>query len=60
MGEAGELSSWSALRSLAEPEGEHGELAAWGVEVQRRHLELVLEGSSLLAELLDPAGPRWG
>jgi transposase len=60
MGEAGELSSWSALHSLAERDGELAELAAWGVEVQRRHLELVLDGAPLVAELLDPAGPRWG
>lgn len=60
MGEAGELSSWTALRSLAEREGELAELAAWGVGVQRRHLELVLEGAPLLAGLLQPAAPRWG
>ena len=60
MGEAGELSSWSALCSLAEREGELTELAEWGVEVQRRHLELVLGGTSLVAELFSPAAPRWG
>ena len=53
MGEAGELSSWTALASLAE-------LAAWGAEVQRRHLELVLDGAALVAALFEPAGPRWG
>jgi hypothetical protein len=60
MGEAAEVSSWSALCSLAEREGELAELAAWGVEVQRRHLELVLDGTRLVAELFSPAAPRWG
>jgi hypothetical protein len=60
MGESGELSSWTALRSLAEREGELAELAAWGVGVQHRHLELVLEGAPLVAELFEPAAPRWG
>jgi hypothetical protein len=60
MGEAGELSSWTALRSLAACEGELAELAEWGVEVQRRHLELVLDGAPLVAELFEPAAPRWG
>jgi len=60
MGEAGELSSWTALCSLAEREGELAELARWGVAVQRRHLELVLDGAPLVARLFEPAGPRWG
>jgi hypothetical protein len=60
MGEAAEVSSWSALCSLAEREGELAGLAAWGVEVQRRHLELVLEGTPRVAELFSPAAPRWG
>jgi hypothetical protein len=60
MGEAGELCSWRALSSLAERECELVELAAWGTDVQRRHLELVLESAPLVAELLDPAAPRWG
>ena len=60
MGEAGELSSWSALCSLAEREGELAKLAEWGVEVQRRHLELVLEAVRLLAAPFDPAAPRFG
>ena len=60
MGEAGELSSWAALRSLAERGGELAELAAWGEEMQRRHLELVLESVPLVAELFEPAAPRWG
>jgi hypothetical protein len=60
MGEAGEVSSWSALCSLAGRERELTQLAAWGVQVQRRHLELVLGGTSLLAERFPPAAPRWG
>jgi hypothetical protein len=60
MGEAGELSSWTVLCSLAAREGELAELAKWGVEVQRRHLELVLEGASLVAALFEPAAARWG
>ncbi len=60
MGEAGEVASWSALRLLAEREGRLVELAEWGLEVQRRHLELALEGVELLAERLEPAAPRRG
>jgi hypothetical protein len=60
MGEAGELSSWSALCALAEHHGELAELAAWGVEVQQRHLELVLAGVAGLAGQFEPAAPRWG
>jgi hypothetical protein len=60
MGEAGEVASWSALRLLAEREGRLVELAEWGLELQRRHLELALEGVELLAERLEPAAPRWG
>jgi hypothetical protein len=60
MGEAGEVAAWSALRLLAEREGRLVELAEWGLEVQRRHLELALGGVELLAERLEPAAPRWG
>jgi hypothetical protein len=60
MGEAGELSSWSALCSLAERDGDLRELAEWGVDVQRRHLELVLDAVPLLAAPFDPAAPRFG
>lgn len=60
MGEGGELSSWTVLASLADREGELSELAGWGVEVQQKHLELVLEGAARVAELFQPAGPRWG
>ena len=60
MGEAGEVAAWSALRLLAEREGRLMELAEWGLEVQRRHLELALDGVELLAGRLEPAAPRWG
>jgi hypothetical protein len=60
MGEAGEVVSWSALCLLAEREGVLVELAEWGVELQRRHLESALEGVELLAGRLEPAAPRWG
>jgi hypothetical protein len=60
MGEAGEVAAWSALRLLAEREGRLVELAEWGLEVQRRHLRLALDGVELLAEQLEPAAPRWG
>lgn len=60
MGEAGEVASWSALRLLAGREVRLVELAEWGLELQRRHLELALGGVELLAERLEPAAPRWG
>lgn len=60
MGEAGEVAAWSALRLLAAREGRFVELAEWGLEVQRRHLGLALEGVELLAGQLEPAAPRWG
>lgn len=62
MGEAGEVAAWSALRVLAERLGDSplAELAEWGTEVQRRHLELVLDGATLLAERLEPLAPRFG
>jgi hypothetical protein len=45
MGEAGELATWTALCSLAAPDERLAELAAWGLDLQRRHLELVLQSS---------------
>ena len=60
MGEAGEVTAWSGLRLLAEREERLVELAEWGVEVQRRHLELALEGVELLPQQLEPAAPRPG
>lgn len=62
MGEAAEVSAWSALCSLAARDGGGplAELAEWGLGVQRRHLELALGGVPLLAERFEPDGPRWG
>jgi hypothetical protein len=60
MGEAGEVAAWSSLRLLAEREGRLVELAEWGLEVQRRHLELALDGVELIAAQLEPVAPRWG
>jgi hypothetical protein len=60
MGEAGEVAAWSSLRLLAEREGRLVELAEWGLEVQRRHLELALDGVELIAAQLEPAAPRPG
>ena len=45
MGEAGEVATWTALCSLAAGDERLAELAEWGLEVQRRHLELVLQSS---------------
>jgi hypothetical protein len=62
MGEAGELAAWSALRSLAQRDGggQVLELAEWALPVQHRHLELALEGVTLLAERVEPGAPRFG
>jgi hypothetical protein len=60
MGEAGEVAAWSGLRVLAERHGRLVELAEWGLGVQRRHLELALDGVELIAAQLEPAAPRWG
>jgi hypothetical protein len=62
MGEAGEVASWSALLRLAEGADPHGigELAAWGLPIQERHLRTALDGAVQLAELADPHAARWG
>jgi hypothetical protein len=62
MGEAGEVAVWTAVERLAANGEANGiaELAAWALPVQRRHLELALEGSALLAESADPHAPRFG
>ncbi|HSB39549.1 MAG TPA: hypothetical protein VLD13_10715 [Gaiellaceae bacterium] len=62
MGEAGEVAAWAALEALSRGEGPESvaELAAWALPVQRRHLQLALDGCALLAEAIDPASPRWG
>jgi hypothetical protein len=48
MGEAGEVATWTALCSLAAGDGRLAELAEWGLEVQRRHLELVLQSAGTI------------
>jgi hypothetical protein len=60
MGEAGEVATWAALDALASDANGIGELAAWGLPLQRRHLELALDGAALLARQADPEAPRWG
>jgi hypothetical protein len=62
MGEAGEVATWAALRELAARGNVDGlaELAAWGLPLQRRHLELALDGAELLARNADPNDPRYG
>lgn len=62
MGEAGEVAVWSALATLAvkSREAAVAELAAWGLPVQERHLQVALDGAVRLAQPLDPAAPRWG
>jgi hypothetical protein len=62
MGEAGEVATWSALEALASRADVDGiaELAAWGLPLQQRHLELALDGAALLAREADPNGPRFG
>ena len=59
MGEAGEVATWAALEALADTDG-IAKLAAWALPLQRRHLELALDGATLLARQADPQGPRWG
>lgn len=59
MGEAGEVATWTALEALANSDG-IGELAAWALPLQRRHLALALDGVALLAREADPDGPRFG
>jgi hypothetical protein len=62
MGEAGEVATWAALEALVARADADGvsDLAAWGLPLQRRHLELALDGVALLAREADPEGPRWG
>ena len=61
MGEAAEVTAWRALAAMA-----HGgstrveELAAWALPIQERHLQTALDGAVRLAELAEPAAPRWG
>lgn len=62
MGEAAEVSTWSALVQLgrrADPDG-IGALAEWGLPIQQRHLRIALDGAVRLAELAEPHADRWG
>ena len=59
MGEAGEVATWTAVEALVDADA-IAELAAWALPVQRRHLELALDGTAQLASQADPAGPRFG
>lgn len=59
MGEAGEVATWAAIEALAHVDG-IAELAAWALPLQRRHLELALDGAGQLARQADPDAPRWG
>jgi hypothetical protein len=62
MAEAGELAVWSAVAALAQrsPYADVAGLAAWALSVQRRHLDVALDGIARLAQLDDPNAPRWG
>jgi hypothetical protein len=62
MGEAGEVATWAAVQALAARANLDGiaELSAWALPLQRRHLELALDGAAQLARLADPQAPRWG
>jgi hypothetical protein len=59
MGEAGEVATWAAVSVLADADV-IAELAAWALPLQRRHLELALDGAAQLARQADPQAPRWG
>jgi uncharacterized protein YcaQ len=62
MGEAAEVAVWTALAALAARDGGAaiGDLASWALPVQERHLRIALDGAARLAQMMDPAAPRWG
>lgn len=62
MGEAAEVATWRAVAALAAraDADDVAGLAAWALPIQQRHLAFALDGATVLAERLDPAGPRWG
>lgn len=62
MGEAAEVAMWSALAALAGGAGEPNvaELVEWALPIQRRHLQVALDGAVALAAAADAVGPRWG
>jgi hypothetical protein len=57
MAEAGEVGHWAIVEKLNERAGDPnvGELAAWALPIQRRHLEQTLQGSLRLAGREDPS-----
>jgi hypothetical protein len=59
MAEAGEVGHWEILAKLAERAGERsfGELAAWALPIQERHLAEVRTSSLKLAGEEDPLEP---
>jgi hypothetical protein len=61
MGEAAEVTVWSALEILAARAGDEPvlELSAWALPIQRAHLETALSGAVRLAELGSPTAARW-
>jgi hypothetical protein len=62
MGEAAEVAVWLTLQTLAAKADDEAalRLATWALPVQRAHLDTALSGAARLAELRDPAAPRWG
>jgi hypothetical protein len=56
MAEAGEVGHWAVLGKLNEAAGEDevGELVAWALPIQERHLDQAKEGSLTLAGEKDP------
>jgi hypothetical protein len=62
MGEAAEVTTWTAVAELAERAEADAvaSLASWALEVQERHLQLALDGVARLASLVGPGAPRFG
>jgi hypothetical protein len=62
MAEAAEVSIWSAVATLsARTRADNlAELARWALSIEKRHLQVALEGVVVLADGADPAAPRWG
>jgi hypothetical protein len=62
MGESSEVAAWAAVDVLARraEAGRILQLAEWALPLQRRHLEVALDGAVRLAGQVDPNGPRYG
>lgn len=62
MSEAAEVAAWSAVAALGSRarSDDVTALAAWALPLQRRHLDVALDGSVALAETCEPFAPRWG